>query len=159
MNPISRLRTRARSEAASVATGRPFSRYCPSLGESSRPRIDSRVDLPHPEGPAIETYSPFPISMWTSESAWVSTSSVKKTFVTPSSFRSGCVPFWPMLSSFRDGGPRDRTDCPGSSQPHAIEAVPLRHVGQNHRVADVQSRQHFDAVHGAFSQLDLYTVR
>jgi hypothetical protein len=76
MNPISRLRTRARSEAASVATGRPFSRYWPSVGESSRPRIDCSVDLPHPEGPANETYSPFSISIWTPESAWVSTSSV-----------------------------------------------------------------------------------
>ena len=64
MNPISRLRTRARSEAGSSATGRLFSRYCPSVGESSRPRIDSSVDLPQPDGPAIETYSPLAISRW-----------------------------------------------------------------------------------------------
>ena len=62
MKPISRLRTRARSDAGSSATGRPFSRYDPSVGESSRPRIDSSVDLPQPDGPAIETYSPLPIS-------------------------------------------------------------------------------------------------
>ena len=28
------------------------------VGESSRPRIESSVDLPQPDGPAIETYSP-----------------------------------------------------------------------------------------------------
>ena len=38
--------------------------YLPSVGVSSRPRIDSSVDLPQPEGPAIETYSPLLISMW-----------------------------------------------------------------------------------------------
>ncbi len=63
MNPISRLRTRARSDAGSVATGRLFSRYWPSVGESSSPRIDKSVDFPQPDGPAIETYSPLPISM------------------------------------------------------------------------------------------------
>ena len=40
----------------------------------------SRLVLPQPEGPAIETYSPLVISRWMPESAWVSTSSVRKTF-------------------------------------------------------------------------------
>ena len=48
----------------------------PSEGESSRPRIESSVVLPHPEGPEIAMYSPVLISRWISASAWVSTSSV-----------------------------------------------------------------------------------
>ena len=36
--------------------------YAPSVGESSRPRIESSVDLPQPEGPAMETYSPWLMS-------------------------------------------------------------------------------------------------
>src|ERR1019366_7926703 len=47
--------------------------------------MESSVDLPQPDGPAIETYSPFLMSMWMPDNAWVSTSSVRKTFVTPSS--------------------------------------------------------------------------
>src|SRR4026208_785703 len=84
MNPISRLRTRARSERGRSATGLLFKVYLPSVGESSRPRIDSSVDLPQPDGPAIAMYSPVLISRWIPASACVSTSSVKKTLVTPS---------------------------------------------------------------------------
>ena len=58
MNPICRLRTRARSAAESFATGWPSSPYSPSVGVSSRPRIESSVVLPHPDGPAMATYSP-----------------------------------------------------------------------------------------------------
>jgi hypothetical protein len=84
MKPISRLRIRALSENERSATCLPFSQYLPSLGVSSRPRMDSRVVLPQPEGPAMEMYSPFRISRWIPDRAWVSTSSVKKTLVTPS---------------------------------------------------------------------------
>src|SRR4030095_11278687 len=45
MKPISRLRMRARSESERFATGVPFRMYSPSVGESSRPRIESSVDL------------------------------------------------------------------------------------------------------------------
>src|ERR1041384_4670535 len=62
--------------------------YLPSVGVSSTPRIESRVDLPQPEGPAMDTYSPCRMSMWMPERAWVSTSSVRKTLVTPSSLMS-----------------------------------------------------------------------
>src|SRR5580765_7961605 len=82
MNPISRLRTRARSLAGRSATAWPFSQYSPLEAESSRPSIDSSVDLPQPDGPAIDTYSPFATSRLTSESACVSTSSVRKTLAT-----------------------------------------------------------------------------
>src|SRR6185436_2220638 len=84
MKPISWLRMRARSENERLATSFPLSQYLPSEGVSRRPRIDSRVVLPQPDGPAIETYSPFLISRWIPERAWVSTSSVRKTLVTPS---------------------------------------------------------------------------
>ena len=85
MKPISRLRTRARCDIGSSATSWPFSQYLPSDGESSRPRIDSSVDLPQPDGPEMATYSPCLISMWMPERACVSTSSVKNTFLMPSS--------------------------------------------------------------------------
>src|SRR5882672_7754160 len=85
MKPISRLRMRARSGSERPWTGRSFRMYEPSVGESRRPRMERRVDLPQPEGPAIETYSPFLMSIWMPDNAWVSTSSVRKTFVTPSS--------------------------------------------------------------------------
>ena len=43
----------------SFSTGLPFNEYDPSLGVSRRPRIESSVDFPQPEGPDIATYSPF----------------------------------------------------------------------------------------------------
>ena len=58
MNPISRFRVRARSDILRVATGRPFNWYWPSDGESRRPRIDSSVDFPQPDGPEMAMYSP-----------------------------------------------------------------------------------------------------
>src|SRR5882762_4978667 len=84
MNPISRLRMRARSESFSPCTALPFKMYEPSLGESSKPKMASSVDLPQPEGPAIERYSPFLMCRWMPANACVSTSSVTNTFVTPS---------------------------------------------------------------------------
>ena len=59
--------------------------------------MESSVDLPQPEGPAMATYSPLLICRWIPDSACVSTSSVKKTFVTPSSLISAC-PFSAMFS-------------------------------------------------------------
>src|SRR5467141_943851 len=147
MNPISRLRTRARSDAASSATGRLFNRYCPSVGESRRPRIDRSVDLPHPDGPAIETYSPLLIKRWIPESACVSTSSVKKTFVTPSSLISAC-PLSAMLSPVgRALQARRSALLKGAPyvvlfQSNAIVGVICRHVGQNHLVPDLEAGQH-----------------
>src|SRR5437763_6988274 len=91
MKPISRLRTRARSLAGSSATAWPLSQYSPFVAESSRPRIDRSVDLPHPDGPAMDTYSPFATSRLTSESACVSTSSVRKTLPTDWSLMTGAI--------------------------------------------------------------------
>src|SRR5260221_924596 len=93
MKPISRFRTRARSDARSSATGRPFSSYDPCVGESRRPRIESKVDLPQPDGPAIDTYSPRSICTLTFDSACVSTSSVENTLVRSCSLMTGGAPF------------------------------------------------------------------
>ena len=59
------------------------------VGVSSRPRIDSSVDLPQPDGPAIATYSPKSIVRWMPSRAWVSISSPSKTLRMPSSRISG----------------------------------------------------------------------
>src|SRR5438045_8096393 len=47
--------------------------------------MDNKLDLPQPEGTAMQTNSPRRTSMLISSKAWVSTSSVKKTFLMASS--------------------------------------------------------------------------
>src|SRR5688500_15939644 len=141
MNPISRLRTRARSESGSSATDFPLRMYFPSVGESSSPRIESSVDLPQPDGPAIAMYSPLLISRWMPARACVSTSSVKNTFVTPSRWMSDCadVFIW-LLLAFKL---------------HAIERIELGHVGQNDLIAGLQALDDLNRVHRGAAKLDL----
>ena len=62
----------------------------PELGVSSRPRMARRVVFPEPEGPTMATHSPWCTVMCTLDRAWVSTSSVRKTFVTPSRWSNRC---------------------------------------------------------------------
>src|SRR5262245_34596907 len=107
MNPISRFRMRARSCSRSFSTGLPLSQYPPSEGESRRPRIESRVDLPHPDGPAIETNSPALMSSWMPASACVSTSSVRNILVTPSRRINGCCSSVTALPSCCDSAPAE----------------------------------------------------
>src|SRR5512134_2464839 len=145
MKPISRLRMRARSESVSDSAGFPLSQYLPSVGESSRPRSESRVDFPQPEGPAIDTYAPWAISRCTPERACVSTSSVKKTFVTPSSLMTGC-PF--ELMRFSPIPLR-------SLQAHAIVRIPRAHVREDHAIPRLQTLDDLDRVDRALPQLDL----
>src|SRR3954468_413482 len=65
--------------------------------------MESSVDLPQPEGPAMATYSPWRMSRWMPERAWVSTSSVRKTLVTPSSLMSESgMGVW--VGGLKDGG-------------------------------------------------------
>ena len=92
MNPICRLRTRARSAADSLSTASPASTYVPSLGVSRSPRIESNVVFPQPDGPEMATYSPSVTEKCTSASACVSTSSVRNTFLIPSSLMRVLVP-------------------------------------------------------------------
>src|SRR6266481_1813789 len=103
----------------------------PSVGESSRPRMDSSVDLPQPEGPAIEMYVPFLISRWISSSACVSTSSVKKTFFTPSILMS--VPFASAIASPLNQYSYSRNSC--STTPGFKKSVPSL-VAQRHQRID-----------------------
>src|SRR5262245_29240605 len=145
MNPISRLRIRARSESVSDSAGLPFSQYLPSVGESSSPSSDSRVDLPQPEGPAIDTYAPWAISRCTPERACVSTSSVKKTFVTPSSLMTGC-PF--ELMRFPPSPKK-------SLQAHAVVRVPSTHVREDHAIPRFETFDNLHRVHRALAELDL----
>src|SRR6187399_161413 len=48
----------------------------------TRPMIDRNVDLPHPDGPETETYSPRAISRDTESSARVSSPSLRNTLLT-----------------------------------------------------------------------------
>src|SRR5215207_87456 len=146
MKPISRLRIRARAEKERSATCLVLSTYLPSLGVSSRPRIDSRVVLPQPEGPAIETYSPFLISRWMPASACVSTSSVRNTLVTPS--RWSREPLEPAIAM---------TSC-CSVQAKAVLIVPRRGVGKDDLVARIESTDDFHRVDRALAELHRYTL-
>src|SRR6201989_563945 len=127
MNPISRLRTRARSHGFRSETCRPLSEYTPSDGESSRPRIDSSVDLPQPDGPEIATYSPRPISTSIFANAWVSTSSVTKTLVTPWDLKTAGIYVCIDVSSndvvIECGY---RVSCHNSLESYPIDGVPVR---------------------------------
>ncbi len=79
--------------------------------------MDSRVDLPQPDGPDTVTNSPWEMSRCTSARAWVSTSSVMKTFLSPSMRISGwplssmMSPFWAHFSLMRsESSQRDVSD-------------------------------------------------
>src|SRR5918994_5884807 len=141
MNPISRLRTRARSDSGRSATDLPLRVYLPSVGESSRPRIERSVDLPQPDGPAMAMYSPLLISRWIPASAWVSTSSVKKTFVTPSRWISVC----PAVLIVAPCCELSRTRA-SLIQSHAVVGVVRRHVGEDDLIARLQPLEDFDLI-------------
>src|SRR5215208_4663928 len=106
--------------------------------------MESSVDLPQPDGPAIAMYSPLLISRWMPARACVSTSSVKNTFVTPSRWMSDCadVFIW-LLLAFKL---------------HAVESIELRHVGQDHLVAGLQPLDDLDRVHRGAAEFDLGRV-
>src|ERR1043166_9822438 len=56
--------------------------------------------------------------------------------------------------------PNDQTTrCHDSLQPHAIEGIPVRHVRENHLIADVQSRKNLDRVDRGGSELHLHPSR
>src|SRR3954471_20129481 len=86
---------RAFSPGESVSMRRPLNQYRPLVGVSSSARIDRNVDLPQPDGPETETYSPRSMSIVTPSSARVSPSSAPapalNTLLTPSKRMSGRV--------------------------------------------------------------------
>ena len=55
------LRAAASWSNVSPATLSPSSRYSPAVGVSRQPMMFIRVDFPDPDGPMMETNSPFPI--------------------------------------------------------------------------------------------------
>src|SRR6476646_10819505 len=97
--------------------------------------MESSVDLPHPEGPAIAMYSPLLISRWMPARACVSTSSVKKTFVTPSRWMSDCADVFIVTPC--GAGPTVRPTL--AFELYSVERIELRHVGQNHLVPGLQA--------------------
>src|SRR5262249_9574947 len=114
-------------------------------------------------------YSPRLISRSTPARAWVSTSSVRKTF-----FRvSRCITL-SMLYSFREARAHrakpqllaaddaDYADL-GSKVPyliqfHAIVGVPVRHVGQDDLISFVQAVHNLDLVDRAPAEFHLYPM-
>src|SRR5262245_12694797 len=153
---------RARSASVRSCTGLPFKRNDPFEGESSSPMMERSVDFPHPEGPAIDTYSPFRISRWMPDRAWVSTSSVKKTFVTPSSaIRGWAVSLIAgfLASCGTSSGRRSGRCAPPSVQPDALRSVLGRHVREDHPIAFAETLEGLDGAHRAASELDGDSLR
>ena len=135
----------------------------PPVGVSSRPRIDRSVDLPQPDGPAIDTYSPLlDLHVDAGER-------VRLDFVGVEHLRHAVQldqrPFCVAVAVHRAS--RDRflscraaTACHRTVQsyfkPHPIERVALRHVGEDHLVALLQAAQDFDRVHRRPPELHLH---
>src|SRR5438874_2288057 len=121
------------------------------VGSSSSPRMASKVDLPQPDGPEIDRYSPFFTSKWMLWRACVSTSSVTKTLLTFSSRSSG----WPLsifIYPFYVSGVL-------LVQLYSVVLVVGRHVRENHGVAHVQSGLHLNRGHRGAAQRYLHLVR
>src|SRR5258708_35548945 len=124
--------------------------------------MESSVDLPHPEGPAIETYSPALISRWMPDRAWVSTSSVRKTLVTPFMRSSVGVSTLKVLISFvliTEATPLRFPLNFESLQPNAVHAVLSRHIGEDDLVAFLQPLQDLDRVNRRAPYSDARTYR
>src|SRR5271157_2792360 len=111
----------------------------------------SSVDLPQPEGPAIDRYSPFATSTWMLDSACVSTSSVTKTLLTFSSRISGCEPLSIVIYPFYE----NRENL---VQTNPVGIVVLRHVRKNHLVPDLQAILDLDGIDGAAAKLYFHFV-
>src|SRR5579863_1291147 len=78
--------------------------------------------------------------------AWVSTSSVTKTLVTPSRCISGTDALSIIAPQY-------------SIEPYAVMPIPSRHVRQNHLISDLQPVQNFDGIHGATAQFHRDALR
>src|SRR5512143_3143539 len=112
----------------------------------------SSVDLPQPDGPAIERYSPFLTSKWTFDKACVSTSSVTKTLLTFSSRMSACDPLSILIAPCYEF-------WRGLVQLNSVVVVVRRHIGQNDPVPNFQTVLDFDGVDGAAAEGDLDLLR
>src|ERR1043165_9247578 len=155
MKPMLLLRIAARRTASSWAVSGPSMRYSPSLGTSSRPRIASKVDLPEPDGPLIETNSPLAIASSAADSARISTSSVWNTLAILCSSSSGRSGDGRTTRSLRSG-------LVGAVavasmvllDPETVLAVPLRHVREHDLIPGGQSAGDLDILEGGAAELD-----
>ena len=103
--------------ATADRSARPFSQYAPAVGVSRSARIERNVDLPHPDGPETETYSPRAMSTVTSSSARVSSSaSPFEDSLTCSSRMTGM------------SGPGGWTGCAGCCSPLRHHDIVFPHV-------------------------------
>src|SRR5438128_2111985 len=111
----------------------------------------SSVDLPQPEGPAIDRYSPFWTSKCTAESACVSTSSVTKTLLTFSNRISGCEPLSiviPLLYESRQT----------LVQFNAVVIIVRGHIREDHPVSYFESFLDLDRTYRTASECHLHDV-
>src|ERR1700686_3598435 len=105
----------------------------------------SKVDLPQPEGPEIDRYSPFLMCRWMPARACVSTSSVTNTFVTPSKLIKASGSF--------------AMKNPLSIQTDAVEGILRRHIRQNYLIAHLQPVDYLDRVHRTPPQRHRHSLR
>src|SRR5690242_14165569 len=111
----------------------------------------SSVDLPQPDGPAIERYSPFLTSKWTLDSACVSTSSVTKTLLTFSSRMSDCDPLSIFIAPCYEIWRK-------LVQLDSIVSVVGRHIGEDDPVSDLQPVLNFNRIDRAAAERNLHLL-
>src|ERR1051326_6129267 len=111
----------------------------------------SNVDLPQPDGPAIDRYSPFWTSKCTAERACVSTSSVTKTLLTFSKRLSGCEPLSIVISLLYETGRI-------LVQFDAVVIIVRGHIGQDHPVSYLQSFLDLDRTYRAAAERYLHRI-
>src|ERR1700733_14510619 len=105
-----------------------------------------RVDLPQPDGPEMEMYSPRWMSRSMPSRAWVSTSSVTNTFLTACMWIRGSG----IGLSCKPAGGQDRQRY--LIQSNARILILAGHSGEDNLIAWLQAVQNFRVVHGCMAQ-------
>ena len=154
------------ADAGALRRGEPRHRLrrraCSCPPSASRAGRGSRAasSCRSPTGRRSRRTRPCRISRWMSDRACVSTSSVKNTFLIPSSAISDSLMGRPLVD-LRDSCVLGRARDPArtaraklrslaaqsSFHPHPLHAVPPGHVGDDHLVARLQTAEHLDRVH------------
>src|SRR5437588_6271302 len=160
MKPTSRLRMRARSESERLTTGCSLRTYSPSLGVSSKPRIDNSVDLPQPEGPAIKCIRPSGCRDECRKARASRPRRYKKpslrqrgelgdrlnSFMSPSFFRQTRVLSMCVLSRIRFTSALSFKSFGLSTHPDSAVTVHGRSVRQDHLISFIEPADYFDRV-------------